>query len=83
MRSVSSSSISMPGCRRKKSGSRRASTRWPHDIALAAPMHVHGWQKLPLADHPNLRRWLTERIEPLPCWQKMAVYEGFATTCPH
>jgi glutathione S-transferase len=53
------------------------------DIALAAPMHLHGWQKLPLADHPNLRRWLTERIEPLPCWQKTAVYEGFTTTRPH
>jgi glutathione S-transferase len=53
------------------------------DIALAAPMHLHGWQKLPLADHPNLQRWLTERIEPLPCWQKTAVYEGFTTTRPH
>ena len=53
------------------------------DIALAAPMHLHGWQKLPLADHPNLRRWLQERVEPLPCWQQTAVYEGFTTTRPH
>jgi glutathione S-transferase len=24
------------------------------DIALASPIHLHAWQKLPLADHPNL-----------------------------
>jgi glutathione S-transferase len=53
------------------------------DIALAAPMHLHGWQKLPLADHPNLKRWLLERVEPLPCWQKTTVYEGFTTTKPN
>ncbi len=52
------------------------------DIALAAPMHLHGWQKLPLGDHPNLRRWLTERIETLPSWQKTWVGEGFTTTPP-
>ena len=52
------------------------------DIALAAPVHLHGWQKLPLGDHPNLRRWLTERVEQLPCWQNTAVYEGFTTTRP-
>ena len=52
------------------------------DIALAAPMHLHGWQKLPLGDHPNLRRWLTERIETLPSWQKTWVGEGFTTTAP-
>ena len=28
------------------------------DIVLAAPMHLHGWQQLPLSDHPNLQRWL-------------------------
>jgi glutathione S-transferase len=49
------------------------------DIALAAPMHLHGWQKLPLADHRHLRRWLTEGIEPLACWQKTWVGEGFTT----
>ena len=26
------------------------------DIALAAPMHLHGWPQLPLSDHPNLKR---------------------------
>ncbi len=50
------------------------------DIALAAPMHLHGWQQLPLNDHPNLKRWLLEGIEPLPCWQSTWVGEGFATT---
>lgn len=52
------------------------------DITLAAPMHLHGWQQLPLADHPNLRRWLTEGVEQLPCWQETTVYEGFTTTRP-
>lgn len=52
------------------------------DIALAAPMHLHGWQRLPLADHPTLRRWLTESIEPLPCWEKTWVGEGFTTQRP-
>jgi glutathione S-transferase len=40
------------------------------DIAVAAPMHLHPYQRLPLADHPNLRRWMIERIEPLPCWKR-------------
>ena len=52
------------------------------DIALAAPMHLHGWQQLPLGDHPNLKRWLTERVESLPCWNKTWVGEGFTTTRP-
>jgi glutathione S-transferase len=52
------------------------------DIALAAPMHLHGWQRLPLADHPHVKRWLLEDMEPLPCWQQTAVYEGFTTTRP-
>ena len=53
------------------------------DIVLAAPMHLHGWQRLPISDHPNLRRWLTDSVEKLPCWQKTAVYEGFTTTRPN
>ena len=52
------------------------------DVVLAAPMHLHGWQKLPLSDHPNLKRWLLDDVEQLPCWQKTAVYEGFTTTRP-
>ncbi len=52
------------------------------DIALAAPMHLHGWQKLPLTDHPNLLRWLTQGVEQLPCWQKTWVGEGFTTQRP-
>jgi glutathione S-transferase len=39
------------------------------DIAVAAPMHVHRAQKLPLDQFPNLQRWMAE-IEKLPCWQK-------------
>ena len=49
------------------------------DIALAAPMHLHGWQKLPLDSHPNLRRWLLEDIERLPSWDRTWVGEGFTT----
>ncbi len=40
------------------------------DIAVAAPIHLHASQRLPLAEHPNLRRWMTEGIEALPCWQR-------------
>ncbi len=49
------------------------------DIALAAPMHLHGWQKLPLDKHTNLKRWLVESVEQLPSWQKTWVGEGFTT----
>ncbi len=49
------------------------------DIALAAPMHLHGWQQLPLDPHPNLRRWLLERVENLPCWDRTWVGQGFTT----
>jgi glutathione S-transferase len=38
------------------------------DIAVAAPMHVHRLQRLPLSEHPNLERWMAD-IEELPCWQ--------------
>ena len=39
------------------------------DIAVAAPMHLHAAQKLPLDDYPNIRGWIG-RVEALPCWQK-------------
>ncbi|HZR02022.1 MAG TPA: glutathione S-transferase family protein [Burkholderiales bacterium] len=38
------------------------------DIAVAAPMHLHPWQKLPLDAHPNLKRWIKD-VEQLPCWK--------------
>ena len=47
------------------------------DIALAAPMHLHALQRLPLADHPNLKRWMTKNVEALPCWKKTHIAEGF------
>ncbi|WP_178133280.1 glutathione S-transferase family protein [Vineibacter terrae] len=40
------------------------------DIAVAAPMHLHALQRLPLGEHPNLKRWMTEGIEQLPSWQR-------------
>jgi glutathione S-transferase len=49
------------------------------DIALAAPMHLHSWQRLPIGDHPNLKRWLVKNVETLPCWQRSWVGEGFVT----
>lgn len=52
------------------------------DIALAAPMHLHAWQKLPLAPYANLRRWMTDNVESLPCWRRTRVYEGFTTRPP-
>ena len=39
------------------------------DIAVAAPMHLHEAQRLPLEQLPNLRRWITD-IERLPCWKQ-------------
>jgi glutathione S-transferase len=39
------------------------------DIAVAAPMHLHKWQRLPLSDHPNLERWMAD-VEELACWKK-------------
>lgn len=39
------------------------------DIAVAAPMHLHGAQKLPLDNYPGIRTWIA-RVEELPCWQK-------------
>jgi glutathione S-transferase len=49
------------------------------DIALAAPMHLRGWQQLPIADHPHLSRWIQD-IEALPSWDRTWVGEGFTTT---
>ena len=47
------------------------------DIAVAAPMHLHEWAQLPLDEHPSLTRWMTERVEQLPCWKATHVGEGF------
>ncbi len=50
------------------------------DIAVAAPMHLHGLQKLPLDQHPNVVRWMTERVEKLPAWDRTYVGPGFTLT---
>ena len=47
------------------------------DVAVAAPMHLHGWAKLPLGDHPNLIRWMTKEIENSSWWKETHVGEGF------
>ncbi|MEO6022398.1 MAG: glutathione S-transferase family protein [Burkholderiales bacterium] len=49
------------------------------DISLAAPMHLHKYQKLPLQEHPNLRAWMS-RVEALPCWQKTDVASKLGLT---
>lgn len=40
------------------------------DLAIAAPMHLHAAQHLPLEKYPELKRWMTQGIEQLSCWQK-------------
>ncbi|GAB5468100.1 MAG: glutathione S-transferase [Rhodospirillales bacterium] len=47
------------------------------DISIASAMHLHGWAQLPLAEHPALTAWMTQRIEALPAWQQTHVGEGF------
>ena len=47
------------------------------DIAVAAPMHLHGWAQLPLDESPNLVRWMTQQVETLPAWQATHIPDGF------
>lgn len=63
---------------------RLASSRWIAgdevtiaDIVLASPAHLHQHQKLPLDQHPNVRRWMIEQVERLPCWERSYVSETF------
>ncbi len=49
------------------------------DIALAAPMHLHGWQQIPFHRYTNIKRWLLEDIESLDCWKNTWIGEGFTT----
>lgn len=42
------------------------------DIAVAAPMHLHAAQRLPLDEHPHVKRWIAE-VEKLPSWEKTQV----------
>jgi glutathione S-transferase len=69
---------------------RLASSKWVSgnqptiaDIAVAAPMHLHGWQQLPLDGHKHLKHWLHDDVEHLPCWQNTMVYQGFTTQKPN
>ena len=48
------------------------------DIAVAAPLHLHPYQKLPLLAYPNLKRWMQDGIECLPAWQDTYVGPGFS-----
>ena len=48
------------------------------DVAVAAPMHMHAYFKLPLENHKNLVRWMTQDIEKNSWWIDTTVLEGFA-----
>ena len=50
------------------------------DVAVAAPMHLHAWAKLPLGDHPNLIRWMTKEIENSSWWKETNIGEGFTVS---
>ena len=50
------------------------------DVAVAAPMHLHRWAKLPLGDHPNLIRWMTKEIENCSWWKETHIGEGFTVS---
>lgn len=39
------------------------------DIALASPMHLHQFQKLPLDPYPSIRRWYGQ-LEAMPSWKR-------------
>jgi glutathione S-transferase len=43
------------------------------DISVAAPIHLHPYQKLPLDKYPSVRRWMVDEVEQLPCWKKTDV----------
>jgi glutathione S-transferase len=47
------------------------------DVAIAAPMHIHAYFKLPLAEHKNLVRWMTQDIEKNSWWIDTTVLENF------
>ena len=47
------------------------------DPVMAAPMHLHGWAKLPLSNHKNLVRWMTQDVETSSWWKETTVLEGF------
>ncbi len=49
------------------------------DIAVAAPLHLYPYQKLPLDSFPQLLRWMTQGIERLPSWEQTYVGPGFVT----
>ena len=42
------------------------------DVSMAAPMHLHRYQKLPLDSHANVRAWMG-RVEALPAWESTDV----------
>jgi glutathione S-transferase len=39
------------------------------DIAVASPLHLHAAARLPLDEHPNIKRWYGQ-MEKLPEWAK-------------
>jgi glutathione S-transferase len=52
------------------------------DIVVAAPIHLHPFQKMPLSAYPHLIRWMTQNVEKLPAWDATFVGEGFSLNRP-
>lgn len=52
------------------------------DVMVAAPMHLHEAQGLPLQQHKNLTRWITEGVEKLPAWENTYVSPTFTLERP-
>ncbi len=52
------------------------------DIAVAAPLHLYPYQKMPLEDFPHISRWMTQNVEKLPSWETTYVGPGFITQRP-
>jgi glutathione S-transferase len=52
------------------------------DIAVAAPIHLHPYQKLPLDAHPKLQRWMIAEVEQLQCWKATDVSTALGLKAP-
>ncbi len=52
------------------------------DIMVAAPMHLHEAMGLPLKQHSNIMRWITDGVEKLPAWENTYVSPTFTLERP-
>jgi len=40
------------------------------DLVVAAPLHLHPYEKLSIDGHVHLKHWIDEQISVLPCWNQ-------------